>query len=288
MIRIRVFLILIAIFCLKNGEAQAPTDSIYNTTASLKRGCYVSVQEFLTNSPSVLDSFVVESVMRTQKNWEGTLSRTPYYAGKIKKVKHIWGFCDGEDTYVFHQKEFFKIVSSETGHHFFAYEIIDPSYAIAPSLYGGAIGGGIAISIVISNCKKQKVEYKIHPKTGCALHPNPKKNKPIPVEYVILYRPKKGEVKTPIEFLVNDTLKVEFIPNSYELLKLKEGTTSIKICQGSDFDLCEVFTLDEAEVDYFKATISAKTLEQEILRVSESEGGYFSFKAYKAQEKRKK
>lgn len=288
MTTIRTVLFLVAIFFLRNGEAQTPTDSTYNSTASLMRGCYASVQEFLTNSPSIVDSFYVEKVPRYQENWEGTFKTIPRYASNYRKVKKIWGYCDGSQLFVLHQDEFFVIRLDSTSHYFDAYELYNSSPGTTWGIVGGAVGGAIANSVAVGNAQKEKVRYTIHKETGWLLHPDPEKNPPIPVETLVFYRELKKESIANFSILVNDTLEMNFVPNSYHEVKLKIGTPEVKICQGTDFGNCEMYPLNLEGLDYFKVSIPEKSSVPEIIQVSESEGEYYSFKAMKAQKKRNK
>jgi hypothetical protein len=87
----------------------------------LKRGVYINFNEFVSNNPSIADSFYIEIIERRNKNWKGTYSCTPRYVETKRKIKKIWGFCDGTRAYIYHEKEFFPIVIEEDQYWFVGY-----------------------------------------------------------------------------------------------------------------------------------------------------------------------
>lgn len=285
---IRIFLFLISINILNIGVAQNTASN--DNTAPLVRGCYLSVDEYLTNSPSFVDSFYLTFEPRLQENWEGTLSRTPRYGGKNKKIKDIWGFSDGYNAYVFHQNEYFKLENDSNGIYFFGYEIYDKSPSPMLGVSGNGIGLGIAIPM---NSKRAQVRYTIHETYGYIVHPNPKSKRIVPVsipqEDVVFYRLSKKELEVSFDFMVNDSLVFSFGPNSYAEVGFPDETTEITISFGDDFSIRKSFTLNEKEIDYFKFSVSEKVGGmQEIEQVSDSEGEFYSDSALKAQQKRER
>ena len=46
----------------------------------LIRGAYKTYDEFIANKPSIIDSFYVQSIARTNKSWMGSNSLTPRYS----------------------------------------------------------------------------------------------------------------------------------------------------------------------------------------------------------------
>jgi hypothetical protein len=158
-----------------------------NAKEELKRGIYYTYEDFKNNTPDTIDAFYVVKKERKRKNWKGTYSLTPRFAEGGKKIKHIWGFCDGEQAYIFHQKEFFPIEKTETNHVFFGYAqkrgsvkgggAIIAGVEVAGSIpyFGFIIGapifltGGIIAASTASSYKKDKIEYLINPRNG-AIH----------------------------------------------------------------------------------------------------------------------
>ena len=155
-----------------------------NGQNTLKRGVYKTFEEFKNNTPNTEDQFYVDKKERKRKNWKGTYSVTPRFEEGGKKIKYIWGFCDGEQAYVFHQKEFFPIEKTENSQLFFGYGVKKGSvkgggvalaagdvmmsapilgvFAAVPLL----LTGGIIAASTASSYKKQKMEYLIDPING--------------------------------------------------------------------------------------------------------------------------
>lgn len=119
------------------------------------RGIYRTYEEFLTNSPGIIDSFYV--------NTKDNISFTPKRRVNDFKVKRVWGFSDGDKVYIGHQSFFYPLEYLDNELSFIGYGIIDNSGAIAAGLFGGAIGAGIYSAIEVSNSKSNpKTVYIRH------------------------------------------------------------------------------------------------------------------------------
>jgi hypothetical protein len=97
--KIKLSIILILLFL--KGYSQG--NQIPTAVEIPKKGLYKTFEEFKFNVPSITDSFFVEGKMRTQQNWEGTMSYTSRYASSNKKVKKVWRFSDSQNVFAFHQ-----------------------------------------------------------------------------------------------------------------------------------------------------------------------------------------
>lgn len=253
------------------------------------RGIYDSFEEFKTNTPSITDSFYTESKVRTQENWEGTLSLTPRYAENNKKVKKVWGFSDGQNLYAFHQWEFFKVIidSSEVG--FYAYKELDNSGAIAAGVAGGAIGGGIYAAIAVENAKKKRVYYKIDLSNGefinekSASAQSKVENKEA---RVIIYRRDKQQKNEALTISFSDTTTFQLIPNSLLEFKIPVSSEPIKVCYGENLANCINIEILSDEIKYFEGSNSTKTNEVSLEQVKTEVGEFNAKQARYFQDKR--
>ena len=175
----QVIMCIISLSMISLVKAQNESFPIQNE--DLKRGAYQTYNEFLNNDPSITDSFYIESKKRNFKNWKGTISPVPRFRSNGKKIKKIWGFCDGNTVFIFHQKEFFPIEIHDEIITFYGYgnrksnnTNVGASIAVgtaeaAASIHPYAVilvspiilTGGIIAVASTPKYKKQKVKYSI-------------------------------------------------------------------------------------------------------------------------------
>ncbi len=256
----------------------------------LIKGAYKTFNEFLLNKPGITDSFYVKSKARTNKTWKGTYSLTPKYSETNRRIKKIWGFCDGNISYILHQSEFFPIKIEKGQYSFIGYDLINTSGVGVAGVVGGAIGGGIYAGVALSNAKSKMIEYIIDKNTGEAIHPYKmsSENPNLIGAKLIVYRRAPKESDIPFEFSVNDSLTYSFIPNSYVNLNFGMNTSSVKICYGANFSKCVVVDLNIEENKYIQCSILEKDKTPQLIEVKTSKGEFDSYKPKKAQLKREK
>ena len=167
------------------GNVQANELSILKE--NLKRGIYLTYEQFVNNNPIVTDSFYVDTKERKRKNWKGTNSLIPRYAKTGQRITNVWGFCDGTAVFVYHQKDFSPIEMKGNHLDFFGFANKEGSSKLGNGIMkiGGGItklsplsyvaviigvpiivAGGIVAISTSSSYKKQKIEYSIDPETG--------------------------------------------------------------------------------------------------------------------------
>ena len=257
-------------------------------SSHLVKGAYETFHEFVTNNPAIIDSFYVKSKERNHKSWVGTSNLIPKYAETNKKIKHIWGFCDGEQAYVMHQGEFFPISVIGDQYKFIGYDIIDNGGATAAAVLGGAIGGGIYSAAAISKAKKNKTLYTIDRETGLAIHPTRSTPSNVIDAEVVFYRRAKNELIEPIVFMVDDSLTYSFIPGSLVRIGFKENRTIMKVCYGPNFSECIEIIRDHMYDNYVECMLLEDEINATVQEVDTSKGEFDSFKARKIQKKREK
>jgi len=260
---------------------QAPILSAFETN-TLKRGAYKTFEEFLSNSPSITDSFYVETKARTNKNWEGTTQVVPRYFDRDKKVKKVWGFSDGIDLYIFHQVEFFPISKTGKTLHFVGYDLLNDDGATTAAVLGGAIGGAIHAS----NQKAKKIKYEVDLLTGEPVHPEHKaalefarKN-----QFIIYRRSKKQSDENAI-FVINDSLSYSFEPDSYVNLAFPPELP-VRICPEENEANCVELTFSDEPVVYVQVILPEEGQEVQLEVMEESKGEFDYYKTEKKQRKR--
>jgi hypothetical protein len=283
-----IIILILFCFCL-TGYSQRIEMPI--STEVPKRGIYKTFEEFKFNVPSVTDSFYLDNKIRTQKNWEGTISYTPRYASNNKKAKKIWGFSDGQKVYTFHQWEFFQVKLDTSSVGFYAYEELDNSGAVAAGLIGGAIGGGIYAAVAIDNAKKKKVYYTLNSLNGKLNSINEigdSLNVDSQFTKLILYRRDKKEKKDPLNISLNDSIKFQLIPNSLKEFDIPISREPLKICYGNKLDQCIDLTVISNEIKYLEGSISSKTDMINLEEVKIEVGEFYSKQTKYFQDKRGK
>ena len=93
---------------------QADTGKIYNSKF-LKRGFYRNYEEFIKNSPSMIEEFSVKP-LHTIKDSNIIIAGEYLLKDTLKTMHHVWGFCDGYGIYVnsspsYTYKYFWKLLS---------------------------------------------------------------------------------------------------------------------------------------------------------------------------------
>ena len=63
------------------------------------KGIYKSYEEFIYNSPSITDDFTT-TLLYKSKNDSSVIGAEYHLIDTLKKIKHIWGFCDGSSVFI--------------------------------------------------------------------------------------------------------------------------------------------------------------------------------------------
>ncbi len=280
------FFTLSANLCLTQ-EYKHPVDK-----EKLKYGIYRTYEEFKYNMPGITDFFFVQHKKRRTKNWEGTYSKTPRFTKNNKKVKQVWGYSDGKHVYIFHQIDFFRVEMDNERLGFWAYGKIDNSGAVAAGIVGGAIGAGLYSMSVTSNAKQQKVYYTINKYTGkVSSNPNniDSENEPIPTtSKLVLYRRGKKESDVPFKISINDSLKCEFLPYSYQELTVGISKKPLQISYGDERNKYFEINIQSPKTTYIECSFLKNENVYHIKEVSTQTGEFWSAQAKNLQEKREK
>ncbi len=284
-----VSLLLISSFSVFSQESEQSKSDIHELIENKNpnRGVYTFYNEFLTNSPSITDTFYVRESPRTKPIWAGSFSMEPRYVHKNKKVKKVWGYSDGEQAYIFNEIEFFPIEVEGNDLVFYGYDRIDNSGTMAAGAMGGAIGGGIAASVALSNAKSKKIRYTIHPVNGTVEHPDGSIDKSPEIhKELIVYRRSRKESEQEAKFLVDGNHLYSFEQKSYVLLKYPISDTTAKICAGPGLSECITVDLNLEEPTYVKCTYPIDSESSQLILQGRSQGQFDFYKIENKQDKR--
>lgn len=259
-----------------------------STSNNLKRGIYKDYNEFFNNNPSILDSFILDSVERTNNMWKGTYSYIPRLYDTNMKINRIWGFCDGKRAFIAFQIDCYPIEIKEGQYLFTGHGYLNNKKAFYNGFQYGIIGGSIMTAVEMGNSRNSKVDYIIDEITGDAIIPGISEFSNLDQKGVniIIYRRKGKEAKEAVEFIINDSLKYSFIPNSYASINVYNKPSPVKVCYGEDFKECLMIEHNNVIDKYIECT---QLKNEELPRMYEVEAYYGNFKSSKpkiAQENR--
>ena len=95
---IRLMLLLIPFISCQFLQAQNDKIKIYNSK-TLTKGLYKSYSEYLNNSPSIVEDFILKPIKKHKS--DTTFERANFELINTKnEYEDIWGFCDGNNIYV--------------------------------------------------------------------------------------------------------------------------------------------------------------------------------------------
>lgn len=260
-------------------------------TNSMVKGVYRTFDEFKAGIPTVVDSFYIDSVPRKKQKWLGTYIITPRYAKNNKRIKEIWGFCDGKQSYIFFQSEFFPLDFTGADISFDAYGIYDASGAVVSAMAFGGIGIGIYVVVASEAAKGERVKYILNLNNGGILTAEKLDliGRTVQSRKLVLYRGTKKESKEPMLFSINDTIINSFEPGSYLEKIIPPGSNKVSICYGNKFEKCETILFIDL-TQYVECFYSGQTNKDEykFVAVSPAQGEYRSVWSYDVQSRREK
>jgi hypothetical protein len=160
-------------------------DSVTNnilTTKKFRRGIYASFKELKENNPSIITEFKVEAD-------SSKFDRYNLYSSTDKKIKKVYGFCDGEYLYLnaktYGQGNYFvrilvlgKIIYFEDKR---GKRKAVASQMNGPAIVGGAIGGAIAGALVYGSSGTNANENP-----GWVIYTEDENGEPFILDYVTL------------------------------------------------------------------------------------------------------
>lgn len=262
---------------------------------SLLRGVYGSFDDYKAGTTEVLDSFYLDSVPREKEAWLGTYSVTPRFTKKDRKVRRIWGFYDGTQSWIGFQNDFFPLVIENGNITFEAYGTVDNTNAAISGLLFGAIGAGIYSVAANAEAKGERITYVLDPNNGLIYTADDLglDLQTSDVEFgdkkLVIYRGTKKEIDAPMVFSVHDTLVDDFVPGSYIEIEIITKDSHVDICFGNTFEDCETILFTGA-VQYVECAYTKKSdlNDYEFLSVSKSKGEHNSVWSYDVQERRER
>lgn len=267
------------------------------TDSVMKKGIYQSFLDFRNNQPLTAQNLVIEKVNKTSKQLQNIYEVKPYLLeadGSKKSLKNIWGFSDGENLYIHHNKDFFLIDRDGNTFSFYGYGPVNTNNAavVAGAVAGGMIGGAI---VGAATQRATQAEYILDMMSGHILsienasvemRPNPV------VEYpakITLYWWSGAASTEVLNVYVNDSLVHSIQPKSQIELEWGNMSTEMNICVKSQQEVCYTFIPNFKKINYIECSVTTKggANQPEIKPVEAKEGEFYVKKIKYLQDKEK-
>ncbi len=271
---------------------------------NLQLGLYNTFYDFMVTNPIGRESFYLDSAITEKGEWSNYYFKTPRYYDNNNKVRNIWGFTDGNNSYVFYDNEFFKVFKDRDNLCFIGFGIpktmtsgaVSAGVGVVGGVLGGAVGGAAAGAIygavADANARKKQHKYFIDENTGRiftsieALRDYRAKNV---MSELIIYRMSKKEKRDSVFFKINNE-SYYFIPNSYLHLELPFTYKPIEVeyLDRLGNSVKTSFSLEEKEPVYVMCEYNSDSEQVHFIQVESQTGIFDSHKPQKVQKKRDK
>ena len=255
---------------------------------NLVRGGYSSYKEYLSNSPSKLDSFYVDSIPKVAELWKGIYSYYPKRFSNGYEIAGLWGFCDGRHSYIKCKGDFFKISKDSQGDYFIGHDRVEASGVLASFLGVGIIFGSVHTGNMQLEAKSKGIKYRIDSNTGEIIHPTKKRNGSLKkgVSQVVLYRVEKNEIDESLEIVLNDSIKYSFNPNSYLHLYFEPGDLCALLRYGKDLKHTKKLILPGYGTTHFQLSYTDEKADVKLIYVTPEQAKFDACKPKRMQRKK--
>ena len=267
----------------KYGNADSAQLYPILTADSYVPGIYLTLDEFRTNSPSIITGYQIRERGNFDKIMMGGGTHMPVMTtaeGKSKPMKAAWGFSSGTDVFINVDGGFFQITRIDNK---FSLVGTTPNHGAilvpAAGAVAGIVGGLVAAGVSAATTKQ--VLYTLNLETG-ALEmdgvPVGMNSKPA---QLILYRELKNEAPQPVVVKVNgETFSLE--TNQLVELKLNTHAEGASICLNESDDTCHSFMPLPGEVYYMVCSLNVNSKDgKPVLKPVDRPSGEYAVKGVK-------
>jgi hypothetical protein len=113
-------------------------------------GAYRSFREFRDNAPGITQTLSITRVPHTSKSWKGTDDITLYTLepnGQKKQLRDVWGFSDGQETYIYHEGDYYLLERLGNGFAFYGRDKVLNSgrNGLVVQTFSGVTGGTVGM-----------------------------------------------------------------------------------------------------------------------------------------------
>ncbi|MDJ1504828.1 hypothetical protein [Xanthocytophaga agilis] len=280
--------------------------------AAPKRGIYLSLRDFLENSPDNSAQFMLDIKPRKGKSWEGIDRVIPYLIqsdGSQNKLKNVWGFSDGSQAYIYYNEDYFPLV--QKGNTFVfdgfvplpnnVYIVTPPASGVAEAVITGVVAGAVVASTAAilagSLSKSSRQTYQLDIKTGdikawdVASHQakTSTQSSANTVTKLLLYYKKGKGSTTSVTIQLNsatDTVSVKLSADQYQEVIWGDLSSEVTVCVNGRANPCYTFSPDATKTNYLEYLPSATQDDDIIIRPVKESEAEFSLKKIKVTQER--
>ena len=214
-----------------------------------RRGLYYRFEHFLTNRPDTVSPFVVDTIRRHYKSALATaqwlrVARVRPLAGAAAHhgsvPPDLWGFSDGRQVFVLHDKQFFPLMRQGSFYTFVGEALDDQLYAAAQAqsqskgmLIAGAVGAALARTYIPDH-SAEPTAYGLDMRTG-AIAPYPGAHTSVQADtaYIYVYRPAQAAGAPPLKVYVDGHEMGTLGAGQYLELPWARFGKPLQLCLGS-------------------------------------------------------
>ena len=235
-----------------------------------RRGLYHRYEQFLANRPDTIAGFRVDTIRRRFKSelaavkWQGVARLRPEItkvSGPRLEAAELWGFCDGQQAYVRHDKQFYPLNRQSTFFTFVGEAPLDPVHAAALAqaqtqngLMFGLVGAALTQTRVPDH-SAEPMAYGLDLRTG-ALGPYPGLHTPARTDtaYLYLYRPRQTAAASLVSVFVEGHIAGVLRPGQYLEVPWTRFGKPMRLCLSgvSAAGSCQYLVPDMAGLNYLR------------------------------------
>ena len=263
----RTFVILVFIFFSINIFSQHKNTTLLDP----QRGIYNTLDEFLNNSPSIRDSFYVDSISKHEGVWEGKYLYMPKKILTNERYTKVWGFSDGTKCYKYFDTYFYEIIKEGENYFFYGYDKRRREGVISSFILFGIVGGFIHRDLESDRAKSKMMKYRIQipgqDEFRDSIYTDFQKQE----SYLVVYRRGKKKDQNSIRIQINDTTRCTFLPNTFQ--KFTFNQDSVSVIYGVRKDKILKLDLEPGLTKYLKCTLknNEEKLEEVYAELAEME-----------------
>ena len=236
-----------------------------------RRGIYYSFEGFLANRPDTVLPFQIDTIRTRFRSQLAALKwlnvarlrpLVPKSAGSSHRTvpTDIWGFSDGQQLFVRHNKSFFPLARQGNFFTFVGEAPLDVEYMRAASeAQARAQLTGIATVRAIDH-SAEPMAYSLDMRTG-ELAPFPGMRSParLDTSYVYVYRPSQTAGPEKLKVYLNGREAGSLRPGEYLELPWPYYARPLQLCLGGLANSCQYLVPNTTRHNYLKVTPAVRT-----------------------------
>lgn len=251
---------------LAGGGRRGPVPPILRQAP--RRGMYYRFEQFLANRPDTSLAFRLDTIRLrlgselAMQKWAGVARVRPLPtdgSSHRKEFTGLWGFSDGQQLFVLHNKRFFPLVRQGSFFTFVGEAPLDQEYVLARAEAQARAG---VMGVALMNKPDHTAEpmpYALDMRTGeLAAYPGSRSSARPDTAFIYVYRPVPATGPALVKVRVNGREVGSLRPGQYLELPWSRHAQPLQLC----FDglpvttPCQYLVPDKAQLNYLKINAS--------------------------------